>query len=133
MKRLLAATFAAITLFGANHGTAKAGNGDYYPELITLIAELANLGVMADRCEQQLINFGARALRAEECASFTNRYHELWPDRAALQEEILEFAKRSERGDFVCDARCRSMLLRCEELRIAVTYVLDYMDFAAEM
>lgn len=131
MKSLPVIALAAIALLSP--GPAAAEEGEYYPELITLIAELANLGVMGNRCETRLINFGKDALNSDECAGFTKRYYEHWPDRAALQQEILEFAKRSERGEFDCDARCRSMLMRCEELRIGVTYVLDYIDFVKEM
>ena len=133
MRHISAIALAAIAFLGSAPAPSAAEKSEYYPELITLIAELANLGVMGNRCETQLINFGKAAVTGDECAGFTKRYYEHWADRAALQQEILEFAKRSERGEFDCDARCRSMLMRCEELRIAVTYVLDYMDFAKEM
>lgn len=131
MKRLPAIALAAIALLGS--GPLPAEDDRDYPELTALIAELANLGVMGNHCETQLINFGKAALNSDECVAFTKRYHDQWPDREALQQHILSFAKRSETGEFACDSRCRSMLLRCEELRIGVAYVLDYIDFVKEM
>lgn len=127
MKSLPAIVLAATLTFSA--APAPAQQGDYYPELITLIAELANLDALAKRCEEDMINYGRDALRKEMCANFTDHYAELWPDHDALSNQILDFATRSERGEITCDDNCRSMLRRCEELRIAIRYVFDYIDY----
>lgn len=127
MKSLPAVVLATTLLFAS--GPAPAQEGDYYPELITLIAELANLDALAKRCEEDMINFGKDALNKEMCANFISHYHELWPDHDALSNQILDFAKRSERGEITCDDNCRSMLRRCEELRISIRYVFDYIDY----
>lgn len=105
---------------------------DYYPPLITLISQMANMSVMADRCEQKLLPFGKAALESEECASYKKSFYEQWPSREALQLEILDIVNKIEQGELSCDERCNNMLLRSEELRISVTYILDYMDFLAE-
>ena len=105
---------------------------DYFPHLITLIAQLANLAAEADHCERQLTLYARKGLASEACTSFKKHYYAQWPDREALQDEILSYVLRAEAGEFVCDERCRNMLLRCEELRIIITYTLDYMEFALD-
>ncbi|MBK8162552.1 MAG: hypothetical protein IPK65_05220 [Gammaproteobacteria bacterium] len=127
MKPLPAAVLASILTLAS--AAAPAQEADYYPELITLIAELANLDALAKHCEVDMNNFGREALRKDMCAKFTGHYAELWPDHDALSEQILAFAKRAERGEINCDDNCRSMLRRCEELRIAIRYVFDYIDY----
>ena len=127
MKPFPAVVLATTLSFAAAPGPARAG--DYYPELITLIAELANLDALAKRCEEDMNNYGKDALQKEMCANFTGHYAELWPDHDALSNQILDFAQRAERGEIACDDNCRSMLRRCEELRISIRYVFDYIDY----
>lgn len=127
MKSLPAIVLASTLSFVA--APVPAQPGDYYPELITLIAELANLDALAKRCEEDMMNYGKDALRKEMCANFTGHYAELWPSHDALSNQILDFAKRAERGEITCDDNCRSMLRRCEELRISIRYVFDYIDY----
>lgn len=129
MKRLIPVLFAAALVLPAQRADASY---DYFPHLITLIAQLANLAVEADHCEQQLTFFARKGLESKACKDFKKNYYSLWADREALQEEILDYVLRSEAGEFVCDERCRNMLMRCEELRITITYVLDYMEFALD-
>ena len=129
MKRTIAVLFAATIL--ANAGRAAA-EYDYFPHLITLIAQMANLAVEADNCEQQLSYYGRKALEGKTCKDFKAHYYAQWPDRESLKDEILSYVVRAEQGEYVCDERCRSMLTRCEELRITIAYVLDYMEFALD-
>lgn len=129
MKQLVAVLFAATVLVNSERAAAEY---DYFPYLITLIAQMANLAAEADKCEQQLTYFARKGLESPQCRIFKKNYYAQWPDRKALQEEILSYVIRSERGEYVCDERCRMMLMRCEELRISITYVLDYMEFALD-
>ncbi len=129
MKRIVAVLFAASMLVNAQRAAAEY---DYFPYLITLIAEMANLAVEADNCEQQLTYFARKGLESPQCRAFKKHYYSLWPDRDSLQEEILSYVVRAEQGEYLCDERCRSMLMRCEELRITIAYVLDYMEFALD-
>lgn len=127
MKSLPAAALATtLSLAGT---PIPAQPGDYYPELTTLIAELANLDALAKRCEEDMMTFGKDALHKEMCTNFTGHYAELWPSHDALSNQILDFALRAERGEISCDDNCRSMLMRCEELRISIRYVFDYIDY----
>jgi hypothetical protein len=127
MKSLPAIVLVVGLLSATAPAPAKAS--DYYPELVTLIAELANLDALAQHCEEDMMNFGKDALRKDMCANFVSHYGELWPNQDALSNQILDFAKRSERGEITCDDTCRSMLRRCEELRITISYVFDYIDY----
>lgn len=127
MKSLPTAVLALTLSFAATPAPARPG--DYYPELITLLAELANLDALAKRCEEDMMNHGKDALRKEMCANFTSHYAELWPGDDDLSNQILEFARRAEDGAITCDDNCRSMLRRCEELRISIHYVFDYIDY----
>lgn len=105
---------------------------DNYAPLTTLIAELANMAVMASQCEARLINFGSKAMEQKECIDFMTSFIRKWPDRDFLEDEIVDIVTRIEEGEISCDESCRNMLIRCEELRITVTYVLDYMDYVVE-
>ncbi len=129
MKQIVAVLFAATVLLNSERAAA---DYDYFPHLITLIAEMANLAVEADNCEQQLTYFARKGLNSPQCRSFKKNYYGQWPDRESLQDEILSYVIRAEQGEYVCDERCRSMLTRCEELRISIAYVLDYMEFALD-
>lgn len=129
MKHVIAVLFAVTAMAGAGRADAEY---DYFPHLITLIAQMANLAVEADNCEQQLTYYGRKGLESEACKGFKEHYYAQWPDRESLQDEILSYVVRAEQGEYVCDERCRSMLTRCEELRITITYVLDYMEFALD-
>lgn len=131
MKYITAITF-AVLLTVSTHRAAAEESYDYFPDLITLIATLANMAVEADNCEQQLTNFGKRALESPDCRNFKKTYYSHWPDRESLQDEILSYVLRSEAGEFECDERCRNMLMRSEELRIIIVYTLDYMEFALD-
>jgi len=130
MKYITTIAFAILLSTGADR--ANAAVKDYFPELITLIATLANMAVEADNCEKQLTNFGKKGLESPDCRSFKKAYYSYWPDRESLQEEILSYVLRSEAGEIDCDERCVNMLMRSEELRITIVYILDYMEFALD-
>jgi hypothetical protein len=124
MKPLSPAVLASLLCSAA--APAQTQPADYLPELITLIAELANPDALAKRCEEDMMNSGKDALGKAMCANFTGHYAELWPSHDALSNQIVEFARRVEHGEIACDDNCRSMLRRYEELRISIRYVFDY-------
>ena len=98
-----------------------------------LFSDLTDLSNVANRCEEDLKNFAKRALdESPSCRQFAHRFGDRFADRATLLAEVTEFTDRSERGDLACDRQCQDMLRKCEEMRIGVTYVLDYMDFVRE-
>jgi hypothetical protein len=98
-----------------------------------LYSDLADISGMANRCEEDLKNFAKRALEeSPACRQFSRRFGERFSDRASLLAEVAAFTDRSERGELACDRQCVEMLRKCEEMRIGVTYVLDYMDFVKE-
>jgi len=106
---------------------------DHRTSLVMLLTELAETAGMGSACEEVLHELGKDALTTEPCRRFTERYRSLWGDRETLQRSILTFARRAETGQMPCDRQCHDMLRRCEELRVGITYVLDYVDFFREM
>lgn len=102
---------------------------DYYPIVITLIAELANMSYAASLCETQLQWYAKEAIEGKECRQFTDRFFELWPEPNALGLEIVDMIIKIERGEVICDADCLTTLLRAEEMRINIEYVLDYIEY----
>ncbi|ALP53100.1 hypothetical protein Tel_07980 [Candidatus Tenderia electrophaga] len=126
MKQLQTVFLIAVTLFSttplhAQEATEKA-------EILDLIKTLARLTDMADACGEHMNYFGKKALEGEVCKEFNQAYHDQWPTRAALQQQVSDYTVRLQKGDYTCDT-CEVMLQRVEELRITVTYYLDYMDF----
>lgn len=105
---------------------------DHRTNLVMLLTELAETAGMASGCEQAMHELGKDALDTGACRRFTGRYASLWGDRETLQRNILTFARRAESGQMPCDQRCLDMLRRSEELRVSITYVLDYVDFVKE-
>ena len=97
-----------------------------------LIKSLALLTDMADGCGEQMNYYGKKALQGEFCTKFKKSSYARWPSREALQEEVLNYISRLDNGEFKCE-NCRVMLPRVEELRINVTYYLDYMDYLSEL
>ena len=99
----------------------------------SLYSDLSDISGVANRCEEDLKNFAKRALEeSPSCRQFAKRFDERFADRASLLAEITDFTDRTERGQLACDRQCLEMLRKCEEMRIGVTYVLDYMDFVKE-
>ena len=126
MKQLQTVFLIAVTLFStpplhAQEAAEKA-------EILDLIKTLARLTDMADACGEHINFFGKKALEGEVCQEFNQAYHDQWPTRAALQQQVSDYTVRLQKGDYICDT-CEVMLQRVEELRITVTYYLDYMDF----
>lgn len=102
------------------------------PGLSALHARLTAVSELAFNCEESLHRFGKKALETEGCSRFIERFNELWGDRETLQRMVHSFTRAAEHGRMPCDARCADMLRRCEELRIAITYILDYAEFTAQ-
>ncbi len=126
MKQLQAFLFILIALFFS--ATLHAQDAKEKGEILNLIKDLARLTDMADACGEHMNYFGKKALEGEVCKEFDQGYHALWPSRAALQQVVADYTIRLQQGEYVCDT-CEVMLQRVEELRITVTYYLDYMDF----
>jgi len=97
-----------------------------------MIKELAQLTALAEVCGEELNNWGNKALESEACKNFSTRFYKAWPDREALLNEVADLFSRIESGSLACDDSCRDRLQRVEELRVTVTYYLDYMDFVKE-
>ena len=100
-------------------------------KIMELIKNLAKLTDMADACGEHMNFFGKKALEGEVCKEFKQGFYDLWPSREALQLEVADYTYRLEQGEYKCET-CDVMLQRAEELRITVTYYLDYMDFLNE-
>jgi len=135
MKQLHTLLFVVITLFFATSSFAQdtkdGKDAKEKGEITTLIKDLATLTDMADTCGEQMNYYGKKALEGEVCKKFDKTFHTKWPSRAALQDLVLDYSARLHRGEYVCDT-CEVMLQRVDELRITVTYYLDYMDFVKE-
>ena len=97
-----------------------------------LIKSLALLTDAADGCGEQMNNYGKKALQGELCTKFKNSFYAQWPNRDALQEEVISYTDSLDSGAFKCD-NCRVVLQRAEELRITVNYYLDYMEYLGEL
>jgi hypothetical protein len=102
-------------------------------EVDGLYSDLSSLTDVAGRCEEDLKNFAKRALEeSPSCRQFAQRFGERFTDRSALLAEVSQVTDRSARGELACDRPCQEMLKKCEEMRIGLTYLLDYMDFVKE-
>ena len=97
-----------------------------------MIKELARLTALAEACGGEMNNWGKKAVDGEACKAFTTRFYAAWPDRETLMAEVADYFDRVESGAMECDSGCRDRLQRVEELRVTVTYYLDYMDFVQE-
>lgn len=99
-------------------------------ELIKILARLTDMG---EACGEHLNYFGKKAaLEGAYCREFSQVFYENWPSREALLQTIADYKLRLDQGQYVCE-RCQFMLERAEELRITVTYYLDYIDFMKEL
>lgn len=102
------------------------------PALEALHSRLDSVADLAFSCEESLHRLGKKALEAEGCNRFITQFVESWGDRETLQRTVNSFTRAVEHGRMPCDSRCLDMLRRTEELRIGITYVLDYAQFTAE-
>ncbi len=98
----------------------------------SLISKLAVLVGLADQCGEQLNYYGKDALKATPCASFKTGFYKEWPDRESLRDLLAQEFSAVEQGHRACDEDCQVQLQRIEELRVTLTYYLDYMDFVSE-
>jgi len=87
---------------------------------------------LADQCGEQLNYYGKNALKAKPCEAFRSGFYKEWPNREALRDLLAHEFADVEQGRRPCDEDCRVQLQRIEELRVTLTYYLDYMDFVAE-
>ena len=100
-------------------------------QITQLIKTLATLTDMAEACGEHMNYFGQKALQGAVCKEFKQEFTNHWASREILELEVADYVDRLEQGQYVCE-RCQLMLQRVEELRITVTYYLDYMDFIDE-
>ncbi len=130
MKQIQIFLFALITLV-STAGYSQ-GSATEEQKITNLIKSLAVLTDMADGCGEQMNYYGKKALEGELCTKFRRGFATQWPSREALQEEVITYARHLDEGSLKCD-NCRLVLQRVEELRITVTYYLDYMDYMQEL
>jgi len=129
MNKVQGIILICITLLS---GTAYSQSEPPEAEQITqLITTLAKLTDMADACGEHMNYYGKKALEGAVCKEFNETFYGKWPTRDSLQQEVEYYTLRLEQGDLVCES-CKLMLVRVEELRITITYYLDYMDFVKE-
>jgi hypothetical protein len=100
-------------------------------QITELVKTLALLTGKADACGEHMNYFGKKALEGEVCKEFKKGFFDRWPSRDALQQLIADYTYRLDHREFTCE-NCDVMLQRAEELRITITYYLDYMDFVKE-
>lgn len=101
-------------------------------KITDLIKRLAILTDMADGCGEQLNYYGKKALEGKLCVKFKSDFVAQWPTREALQKEIEDYTIRLNNGTLKCE-KCPIVLQRAEELRITLTYYLDYLDYMKEL
>ena len=130
MKQIQTFLFAAMMLVSA--AGHSQGSSPEEQRITELIKSLALLTDMADGCGEQMNYYGKKALQGELCTKFKNSFYAQWPNREALQEEVISYTDSLDSGAFKCD-NCRVVLQRIEEMRITVIYYLDYMDYMGEL
>jgi len=129
MKRIQALLLiCAALLSSVSHSQSESPEAEQVTQLIITLAKLSD---MADACGEHMNYFGKKALEGAVCKEFKQEFSNHWASREALQLEVIDYTNRLEAGQYVCE-RCKLMLERVEELRISITYHLDYMDFIAE-
>ena len=128
-RLLLAALFTASQVTAAAPSDASKKNLDY----TALIAKLAVLVGHADQCGSWLNDYGADALESPACKDLLNGFYANWPDRDSLREIVANEYAAVEQGLRQCDSDCADRLQRIEELRVTLTYYLDYIDFMKEL
>lgn len=131
MKKIQTLILSCITLLSSTAFANSQPEPVEAGQITQLIITLAKLTDMADACGEHMNYFGKKALEGAVCKEFKQEFTDHWPSREALQLEVIGYTNRLETGQLVCE-RCKLMLQRVEELRITVTYYLDYMDFMAE-
>lgn len=126
MKKIQVLFLISISLLGgcAHHQAIPEG-ADQLNRLVNTLAELSEMG---EACGEHMNYFGKKALQGAVCKKFKQEYYDYWPSRKALLLEVNDHKQRQELGEYSCDP-CQEMLKQAEELRIFVTYYLDYMDF----
>lgn len=123
--------FLAGCLFSFSASAAeKQGGGMDYTAMITKLAVLVE---QADRCGELLNNYGKKGLKSPPCEEFHNGFYKEWSGRDELRSILASEFEAVEQGRKSCDEACSAQLQRIEELRVTLTYYLDYMDFVVEM
>ncbi len=130
MKQIQVMLFAVMALVSmAGYGQESATEEQKITDLIKNLAVLTDL---ADGCGEQMNYYGKKALEGKLCKQFKSDFSAQWPSREALQDVVVNYTSRLNKGTLECD-HCRLVLQRVEELRITLIYYLDYMDYMKEM
>ena len=130
MKQIKVLLFAVMVLVSAVGNSQESAAEEQ--KITDLIKTLAVLTDMADGCGEQMNYYGKKALQGKLCNQFRNDFAAQWPSREALQDVVVDYTVRLDKGTLKC-GNCRLVLQRVEELRITLTYYLDYMDYMKEM
>lgn len=131
MKKILTFSLVLFTFISSMSYASPAEPAPERAEIMELVKILAHLTDKADACGEHMNYFGKKALEGAVCKEFHQGFFELWPSREALQDLVADYVMRLQGGEYQCD-NCDVMLQRIEELRITITYYLDYMDFMKE-
>lgn len=131
MKKIFTFSLIFLTFLSSINHASTATPAPERAEIMELIKILALLTDKADACGEHMNYFGKKALEGAVCKEFHQGFFELWPSREALQNLVADYAMRLEQDEDQCD-NCDVTLQRVEELRITITYYLDYMDFMKE-
>jgi hypothetical protein len=125
----LAGCLISVSVFAADVPGETGDDIDY----TVMITKLAVLVDQADRCGEFLNNFGKKALKSPPCEEFHKGFYKEWAGRDELRAILAAEFEAVEQGKRACDEACSAQLQRIEELRVTLTYYLDYMDFVVEM
>ena len=117
---------------GAADGTRPSGRASIV-DYTAMITKLAILVGHAEQCGDWLNDYGAEALKSPACKDLQSGFYAEWPDRETLREIIAREYEAVEQGRRPCDSDCADRLQRIEELRVTLTYYLDYIDYMKEL
>ncbi len=116
----------------AAEGTGPAGGAGRL-DYTAMITKLAILVGHAEQCGEWLNDYGTEALESPACKELQQGFYGEWGDRDTLREIIAREYRDVEQGRRPCDGDCADRLQRIEELRVTLTYYLDYIDFMKEL
>lgn len=132
MRKTLYSLLLCCSLFVPSTHADDAQNTQDKAQLLTLIKTLAILADKGEACGEHMNYYGKRALEGAVCKEYAAAVLEHWPSREALDAEVDAYLIRQADGNLQCE-NCDLTLERIHELRVTVTYFLDYMDFVKTM
>lgn len=127
LSRLLAA---GLIIF---LGTAQAQDAQSEREqLIQFIKELAVVSDQGEACNEHMNYYAAKALEGAVCQEFKAAFAERWQTPANLMQVWDEHNQRVSGLREDCE-NCQVMIQTADEMRVKITYFLDYMEFIKGM